>query len=76
VECRGVLNEGAVRAGETRTARGVLVQLKICTLGAFAVGKSSLVARYVHAIVSDAYHQAGHGFFWLPAAPAPTAVPQ
>jgi small GTP-binding protein len=32
------------------------VQLKICTLGAFAVGKTSLVARYVHAVFSERYH--------------------
>ncbi len=29
---------------------------KICMLGAFAVGKTSLVQRYVHSIFSDKYH--------------------
>ncbi|MCP3875041.1 MAG: GTP-binding protein [Desulfobacteraceae bacterium] len=29
---------------------------KICMLGAFAVGKTSLVERYVHSIFSDKYH--------------------
>lgn len=32
------------------------MQLKVCTLGAFAVGKTSLVARYVHARFSERYH--------------------
>jgi small GTP-binding protein len=29
---------------------------KICMLGSFAVGKTSLVARFVHSIYSDVYH--------------------
>ncbi|MCG8634899.1 MAG: GTP-binding protein [Desulfobacterales bacterium] len=29
---------------------------KICLLGAFAVGKTSLVRKYVHSIFSDKYH--------------------
>ncbi len=29
---------------------------KICLLGAFAVGKTSLVQKYVHSIFSDKYH--------------------
>lgn len=29
---------------------------KICLLGAFAVGKTSLVQQYVHSIFSDKYH--------------------
>ncbi|WP_027883418.1 Rab family GTPase [Meiothermus rufus] len=33
-----------------------MVQKKICMLGAFAVGKTSLVARYVHSIFSEKYH--------------------
>ena len=33
-----------------------LIQKKICRLGAFAVGKTSLVARFVHSIFSDKYH--------------------
>jgi small GTP-binding protein len=37
-------------------AHGAPVQLKICTLGAFAVGKTSLVARFVHAVFSERYH--------------------
>lgn len=32
------------------------VQRKICLLGAFAVGKTSLVARFVHSIYTDQYH--------------------
>ncbi|HXG63687.1 MAG TPA: Rab family GTPase [Blastocatellia bacterium] len=33
-----------------------MVQKKICMLGASAVGKTSLVARFVHSIFSDKYH--------------------
>lgn len=33
-----------------------MVQKKICLLGAFAVGKTSLVMRYVNSIFSDKYH--------------------
>jgi small GTP-binding protein len=33
-----------------------MLQKKICMLGAFAVGKTSLVRRYVESIYSDAYH--------------------
>lgn len=32
-----------------------MIQKKICMLGAFAVGKTSLVKRYVHSIFSDKY---------------------
>ena len=32
-----------------------MVQKKICMLGAYAVGKTSLVARFVHSIFSDKY---------------------
>jgi len=32
-----------------------VIQKKICMLGAFAVGKTSLVARYVHSIFSEKY---------------------
>lgn len=32
-----------------------MIQKKICMLGAFAVGKTSLVSRFVHSIFSDAY---------------------
>ncbi|MCX7784539.1 MAG: GTP-binding protein [Meiothermus sp.] len=32
-----------------------MIQKKICMLGAFAVGKTSLVARYVHGIFSEKY---------------------
>ena len=32
-----------------------MIQKKVCMLGAFAVGKTSLVARYVHSIFSDKY---------------------
>jgi small GTP-binding protein len=32
-----------------------MIQKKICLLGAFAVGKTSLVSRYVHSIFSDKY---------------------
>lgn len=31
-------------------------QVKICMLGAFAVGKTSLVARYVKSVFSEKYH--------------------
>ena len=33
-----------------------MLQKKICLLGAFAVGKTSLVMRYVDSIFSDKYH--------------------
>lgn len=33
-----------------------MIQKKICMLGAFAVGKTSLVARFVSSIYSDSYH--------------------
>ena len=33
-----------------------MIQKKICMLGGFAVGKTSLVARFVHSIFSDKYH--------------------
>ncbi len=33
-----------------------MLQKKICMLGAFAVGKTSLVARYVRSIFSEDYH--------------------
>jgi small GTP-binding protein len=33
-----------------------MIQKKICMLGAFAVGKTSLVRRFVESIFSEAYH--------------------
>src|ERR1051325_7234218 len=33
-----------------------LIQKKICMLGAYAVGKTSLVARFVRSIFSEKYH--------------------
>ena len=33
-----------------------MIKKKICLLGAFAVGKTSLVQRYVHSLFSDKYH--------------------
>jgi small GTP-binding protein len=33
-----------------------MIQKKICMLGGFAVGKTSLVARYVRSIFSESYH--------------------
>jgi small GTP-binding protein len=33
-----------------------MIKKKICLLGAFAVGKTSLVQRYVHSIFSDKYN--------------------
>ncbi len=33
-----------------------MIKKKICMLGAFAVGKTSLVQRYVHSLFSDQYH--------------------
>jgi small GTP-binding protein len=33
-----------------------MLQKKICMLGSFAVGKTSLVRRYVESVYSDAYH--------------------
>jgi small GTP-binding protein len=33
-----------------------MIKKKICMLGAFAVGKTSLVQQYVHSIFSDKYH--------------------
>ncbi|HEY6563819.1 MAG TPA: hypothetical protein VIY86_04945, partial [Pirellulaceae bacterium] len=38
------------------TARtNAMIQKKICLLGSFAVGKTSLVARFVHSAFSDKY---------------------
>lgn len=34
----------------------MILQKKICMLGSFAVGKTSLVSRYVKSIFSDKYH--------------------
>lgn len=33
-----------------------MMQKKICMLGSFAVGKTSLVRRFVHSLYSDKYH--------------------
>ena len=33
-----------------------MIQKKICMLGSFAVGKTSLVARFVRSIYSEKYH--------------------
>ncbi len=33
-----------------------MLQKKICMLGSFAVGKTSLVSRFVHSIYSEKYH--------------------
>ena len=33
-----------------------MVKRKICMLGAFSVGKTSLVSRFVHSVFSDKYH--------------------
>ncbi|WP_022666286.1 Rab family GTPase [Desulfospira joergensenii] len=33
-----------------------MIKKKICMMGAFAVGKTSLVQQYVHSIFSDKYH--------------------
>lgn len=33
-----------------------MIQLKLCMIGAFAVGKSSLVQRYVQSMFSEKYH--------------------
>jgi small GTP-binding protein len=33
-----------------------MIKKKICMLGSFAVGKTSLVKRYVHSIFSEKYH--------------------
>jgi hypothetical protein len=33
-----------------------MIQLKLCMVGAFAVGKSSLVQRYVQSMFSEKYH--------------------
>jgi small GTP-binding protein len=35
---------------------GVLVKKKICLLGSYGVGKTSLVARFVHSMFADKYH--------------------
>ncbi|MCA9715794.1 MAG: GTP-binding protein [Myxococcales bacterium] len=40
----------------TPTPRAPEVQKKLCMLGSFAVGKTSLVARFVHSMFSERYH--------------------
>ena len=40
---------------QTRQTRKVVIQKKICTLGAYAVGKTSLMSRFVHSMFSDKY---------------------
>ncbi len=32
-----------------------MIQKKICMLGSFAVGKTSLIARFVHSIFNERY---------------------
>lgn len=39
----------------TNPPRGDMIQKKVCMLGTFAVGKTSLVRRFVHSIFSDGY---------------------
>ena len=34
----------------------IMLQKKVCMLGAFAVGKTSLVRRFVESVYSDSYH--------------------
>jgi len=34
----------------------MVIQKKICMIGAFATGKTSLVSQFVHSIFSDKYH--------------------
>ncbi|MBC1219880.1 Rab family GTPase, partial [Nostoc sp. UCD120] len=34
----------------------MVIQKKICMIGAFATGKTSLVAMFVHSIFSEKYH--------------------
>jgi small GTP-binding protein len=38
------------------TFEAAMLKKKICMLGSFGVGKTSLVARYVHSMFSDKYH--------------------
>ena len=33
-----------------------MLKMKVCLLGSFGVGKTSLVARYVHSMFADKYH--------------------
>jgi hypothetical protein len=33
-----------------------MIKKKVCMLGSFAVGKTSLISRYVHSIFSETYH--------------------
>lgn len=41
---------------EFQKPESVSVKFKICMVGSYAVGKTSLVDRYVNSIYSDAYH--------------------
>ena len=34
----------------------MIIQKKICMIGAFATGKTSLIARFIHSIFSEKYH--------------------
>jgi small GTP-binding protein len=36
--------------------KAVVIQKKICVVGEFGVGKTSLISRYVHSLFSDKYH--------------------
>lgn len=40
---------------QTEEGRTIVIQKKICLLGAFAVGKTSLIQRYVSSIFSEKY---------------------
>lgn len=33
-----------------------MLKMKVCLLGSYGVGKTSLVARYVHSMFADKYH--------------------
>jgi small GTP-binding protein len=39
-----------------KTDKGKVFRKKICVVGEFSVGKTSLVSRYVHSIFSEKYH--------------------
>lgn len=39
-----------------KSAQGMVLRKKVCVVGEFSVGKTSLISRYVHSLFSEKYH--------------------